>query len=152
MVVWTTAAAVGLACAGGLLGLAMLLGVWKYVEICRSSASRAPVYVDIAHRAALMYAFATTLLALLAQANALAPPWALASVLAAVASFLVSIASYVLHGVLRDTDNQFHPPYRLGQRPVHGAVVHGTMVAKAVVDIVSVAALTAGFAKAQGWW
>ena len=149
---WTWVAAIGLACAGALLGLAMLLGVWKYVEICRSPESRAPLYVDIAHRAALLYAFATTLLAMLAQHNALAEPWALACVLGAVASFVVSIASYVLHGALRDTDNQFHPPYRLGARPVHGSVIHGAMILKAVVDIAAVTALIAGFGRAQAWW
>src|SRR5690554_1398343 len=40
----------------------LLTGVWKYVAMMRNEKARAPYYVDIAHRASLMYAFAAILI------------------------------------------------------------------------------------------
>jgi hypothetical protein len=49
--------------AGLIFLLALVLGVWKYREIMASQERRAHPYVDIAHRAALLYSFATLLIA-----------------------------------------------------------------------------------------
>ena len=49
--------------AGLIFLLALVLGVWKYRQIMVSDDHRAHPYVDIAHRAALLYSFATLLLA-----------------------------------------------------------------------------------------
>lgn len=145
------AARLALACAGALLLTGLLLGVWKYVAIRRSAQAQAPEYVSIAHRAALMYAYATALLALLAQHNALPTAWAVACVLAAVGSFVLAIGSYVLHGVLRDTDNQFAEPMRVGPRVVHSRVADGVMAGKAVAEFAAVAGLLGGYLRALGW-
>ena len=49
--------------AAGLIFLwALLIGVWKYREMAASPEGRAHPYVDVAHRAALLYSFATLLL------------------------------------------------------------------------------------------
>lgn len=40
----------------------LLTGVWKYMHIARSQTATAPVYVDIAHRSSLMYAFSAFLI------------------------------------------------------------------------------------------
>ena len=40
----------------------LLTGVWKYACMARTAEATAPVYVDIAHRTSLMYAFAAILL------------------------------------------------------------------------------------------
>lgn len=62
----------------------LLTGIWKYRHMARSHAATAPVYVDIAHRSSLMYAFAAILLGQMAalsrfsdQVNAWAAlsPW-----------------------------------------------------------------------------
>ena len=50
--------------AAGLIFLwALLLGAWKYRQMAASEDGLAHPYVDIAHRAALLYSFATLLLA-----------------------------------------------------------------------------------------
>ncbi|MCK0438256.1 hypothetical protein MUG78_01950 [Gordonia alkaliphila] len=99
--------------AGGLIFLwALLLGVWKFVQISRSPVGQAHVYVDIAHRAALMYAFATVMLAPFVQFSAW-PSWVNIVALAVVVAFFVgAIAAYCLHGWRQDTTNQYHPADR----------------------------------------
>ena len=47
-----------LAAAGLIFIGALLLGVWKYRQMAASPDGRAHPYVDVAHRAALLYSFA----------------------------------------------------------------------------------------------
>eukprot|EP01133_Synstelium_polycarpum_P027444 gene27445-33117_t len=74
-------------------------------------------YVDIAHRAALMYSFATLLIAVFVELSAW-PTWInLTSAAVVVFFFLAAIFSYIAHGAMKDTDNQFEsagPPLHLG--------------------------------------
>jgi hypothetical protein len=49
-------------------------GVWKYRQITTSDDHRAHPYVDIAHRAALLYSFATLPLAVFVELSAW-PTW-----------------------------------------------------------------------------
>lgn len=122
--------------AGILLAWAMLLGVWKYQQVMASPEGQAHVYVDIAHRAALMYSFATLVLAALAALSAW-PSWVNAiAVVVPLAFFVGAIGSYILHGALRDTENQFHP------RP--GWLVKGFMVALIVGEVGGTGVLVAG--------
>ncbi|MFT3900747.1 MAG: hypothetical protein QM728_10980 [Gordonia sp. (in: high G+C Gram-positive bacteria)] len=122
--------------AGLLLAWAMGLGVWKYQQILSSSAGVAHPYVDIAHRAALMYSFATLLLAALVALSGW-PAWVNATCVAVELFFFVgAIGSYMLHGALRDTENQFHP------RPA--AAVRGFMTALIVGEVGGVLVLVAG--------
>jgi hypothetical protein len=92
--------------------LALGLGVWKYRQIMLSDDHQAHPYVDIAHRAALLYAFATLLIAVFVQFSAW-PVWVnLSAAMETVFFFVAAIASYILHGARRDTVNQFNPPVR----------------------------------------
>ncbi|MFI5502012.1 hypothetical protein ACIA5E_23370 [Nocardia asteroides] len=84
---------------------ALLLGVWKYHGI--RTAGAAHVYVDIAHRAALLYSFAGVLLAVFTELSTWPTAVNLGADLVILAFFVGAIASYVLHGWRRDTDNQF---------------------------------------------
>jgi hypothetical protein len=93
--------------AGALLLLGMLLGVWKYARMRRPPGFAAPVYVDIAHRAALMYAFAALVLAALAQLSAWPPDVNLVAVAVNLAFFVSAIASYVVHGLKETAETQF---------------------------------------------
>lgn len=103
---------IALISAGAIFLWALLLGVWKFVEISRSPVGQAHVYVDIAHRAALMYSFAVVLLAALVQFNAW-PTWVNVVALAVVVAFFVAaIGAYCLHGWRKDTTNQYHPADR----------------------------------------
>ncbi|MFG1768158.1 hypothetical protein ACIBEH_09380 [Nocardia salmonicida] len=84
---------------------ALLLGIWKYHGI--RIAGAAHVYVDIAHRAALMYSFAGILLAVFTELSAWPTIVNLTADLVVLAFFVGAIASYALHGLRRDTTNQF---------------------------------------------
>ncbi len=89
---------------------ALLLGVWKYRQIMTSESFKAHLYVDIAHRAALLYSFA---LLLVATFVALSGFSSLVNLLAAGAMtfyFFAATIGYVIHGWRRDTENQFRDP------------------------------------------
>jgi preprotein translocase subunit SecG len=92
--------------------LALGLGVWKYRQIMVTPEHRAHPYVDIAHRAALLYAFATLLIAVFVELSAW-PAWVnLTAAMVVVFFFVTAIASYILHGARQDTENQFEHPVR----------------------------------------
>lgn len=94
--------------ATGLIFLAaLLLGVWKYREMRRSPDGAAHPYVDIAHRAALLYAFAGVLLAVFTELSAWPTAVNTAAAVLVLAFFAGAIASYVWHGWRRDTTNQY---------------------------------------------
>lgn len=87
--------------------LALGLGVWKYRQIMTSDDHRAHPYVDIAHRAALLYPFATLLIAVFVELSAW-PAWVnLTATMVVVFFFVSATVGYIIHGVLRDTTNQF---------------------------------------------
>lgn len=127
--------------AAGLIFLwALLLGVWKYRQIAASPEAQAHVYVDIAHRAALMYSFATLLLAAFVQFSEWSTAVDAVAAFGPIAFFVAAIAGYCVHGWRRDTDNQFRDPVR---------GTHAFMWALIAVEIAGVAVLIAGFAAAQ---
>lgn len=93
--------------AGLIFLLALVLGVWKYRQIMAAPDYRAHPYVDIAHRAALLYSFATLLLAVFVELSVW-PTWLNLTAASIVVSFFVAaIAAYINHGMRRDTVNQF---------------------------------------------
>jgi len=122
----------------------LVFGVWKYVAIARSADARAPVYVDIAHRAALLYAFACLVVERFAALSALAPDLEVAAVVAQIVFFALGLSTYVVHGVLRDTDNQFEKPHRLGERTVPPVLVVAFMVALVAAELGGFAVLFFG--------
>jgi hypothetical protein len=93
--------------AGLIFLLALILGVWKYREMMTSETHLAHPYVDIAHRAALLYSFATLLLAVFVQLSAWAAWVNLTAAGVVVFFFVGAIAAYISHGARRDTVNQF---------------------------------------------
>jgi preprotein translocase subunit SecG len=98
--------------AGLIFLLALVLGVWKYRQIMVAEDHRAHPYVDIAHRAALLYSFATLLLAVFVELSAW-PVWVnLTAAVVVVFFFVGAILSYIEHGARRDTVNQFESPGR----------------------------------------
>lgn len=135
--------------AAGLFFLAALLtGAWKYFHIARSPQAVAPVYVDIAHRAALMYSFASLLLAVFAGLSAWSATVDLVAAALPLAFFAFAIGGYIVHGALRDTDNQFLKPHRVGPVALHPAVLAGFMWALMAAEIGGFAVLFAGFLQA----
>lgn len=119
---------------------ALLLGVLKYAQIRRSEEGLAHPYVDIAHRAALLYSFALLLVAAFVELSG----WGTAVNLIAAAAmgfyFFAAVAGYTLHGLRRDTDNQFRDA-------VPGT--HEFMLSLIVAEIGGWLVLTAGFLDGQ---
>lgn len=129
--------------AAGLIFLwALLLGVWKYRGMASSPDGLAHPYIDTAHRAALLYSFATLLLAAFVELSGWSELVDAIAAFAVIFFFVGAIAGYAFQGIRRDTDNQF----RDGEGP-HG--LHGFMWALIAVEIAGTAVLIAGFVEAQ---
>lgn len=126
----------------------LLTGAWKYWHIARSPTATSPVYVDIAHRAALLYSFAALLLAVFAHLSVWSVTVDLVAAALPLAFFAAAIGGYVLHGVLRDTDNQLLKPHRVGSMTVHPAAMAGFMWLLMAAEIGGFAALFAGALRA----
>lgn len=93
--------------AGVMLLLGMLTGTWKYAEMRRSPIARAPMYVDIAHRAALLYAAAMAVCALLAALSPLSQRVEMAAVVGNFVFFLIATLTYVSLGFRRVEETQY---------------------------------------------
>jgi len=119
---------------------ALLLGVWKFRQMDAAEDGLAHPYMDIAHRAALLYSFALLLIATFVELSG----WsALVNLIAAGALafyFFAAVAGYMVHGWKRDTDNQF-------RRPARGLEVF--MASLIVAEIGGWLVLVAGFLDAQ---
>lgn len=98
--------------AGLIFLLALGLGVWKYQQMATADNHLAHPYVDIAHRAALLYSFATLLLAAFVELSGWSTWINLTAAMVVVFFFVAAIASYIAHGAVRDTTNQFAHPTR----------------------------------------
>lgn len=134
------ATATTLLAAGLIFLLALALGVWKYRQMVTSDRHVAHPYVDIAHRASLLYAFATLLTAVFVELSAW-PDWVdLTAAMVLVFFFLAAILSYIVHGARRDTTNQFEHP---------SPWMHISMVLLIVGEIGGFAVLLVGFAVGQ---
>ncbi|CAJ1494548.1 hypothetical protein [[Mycobacterium] burgundiense] len=96
--------------AGLIFLLALILGIWKYREMATSENHLAHPYVDIAHRAALLYSFATLLAAVFVELSAWPTAVNLTAAGVLVFFFVFAIATYIVHGAKRDTTNQFSHP------------------------------------------
>ena len=98
---------ISLAASGLYLLAGMLIGVVKYAKTMRSSEHRAPVYIDIAHRAAFMYSFAALVIARLLEYSPYSARVQLGAAGLVLLYFAVTIAGYLSHGLRDDTDNMF---------------------------------------------
>ncbi len=126
--------------AGLIFLLALVLGIWKYRQMATSPDHLAHPYVDIAHRSALLYSFATLLVAVFVELSVW-PAWVNGAAAATIITFFVgAIGSYILHGAKRDTTNQLSQP---------GRSIHVAMVSLIVAEIGGFAVLLSGFLK--GW-
>jgi hypothetical protein len=119
---------------------ALALGVWKYRQMATSETHLAHPYVDIAHRAALLYSFAALLIAAFVELSAWSETVNLIAAGALIFFFVAAIAGYAIHGWRRDTENQFADQ-------VPGT--HAFMTALIVAEIGGFAVLFAGFLDAQ---
>ncbi|ONM48199.1 hypothetical protein [Nocardia donostiensis] len=139
MVVHTETAVV-LFSAGLIFLWALILGVWKWQAMTTSPDGLAHPYVDIAHRAALLYAFATGLIAAFVELSGWPSAVDFTAAAVMILLFVVTIANYVRLGASRETDNQMrNPPPQM--RFVLAALIIG--------EIGGFSVLLTGFAIAQ---
>ena len=128
--------------AAGLIFIwALLLGVWKYRQMAASPEGVAHPYVDIAHRAALLYSFATLLIATFVELSGWSTAVNATAAFAVIAFFVFAVAGYVAHGLSRDTENQFRDPMAAELRPIMWALI--------VSEIAGFSVLLAGFVSEQ---
>lgn len=132
---------------GVYLWVGMLTGVWKYVQISRSELARAHYYVDIAHRSSLLYAPASLILAVMAYCSSFQEIINLLCVIVNLVFFSFSIASYVLHGWLKDTTNQFKQPHQLGAVHLPKILLRLTMILLVIGEIFATGILLLGMIK-----
>jgi len=119
---------------------ALLLGVWKYRQMDAAEDGLAHPYMDIAHRAALLYSFALLLIATFVELSGWGAAVNLVAAGALAFYFFAAVAGYMVHGWRRDTDNQF-------RRPVRG--LDAFMASLIVAEIGGWLVLVAGFLDAQ---
>lgn len=94
----------------------LLTGSWKYFCIRNSPRAEAPVYVNIAHRAALLYSFAALLLAVFASLSVFSDTVNLIAIALPLAYFALAIVRYIFLGITNTTNNQhLNPPSRTGE-------------------------------------
>ena len=120
---------------GIFLWVGMLTGVWKYLQIRNSAQSRAHYYVDIAHRSSLLYAPAALILAVMAYYSQFSETINLICVILNLAFFSFSIGAYILHGMLKDTTNQFKKPHQLGKVQLPGILMTLAMIGLIVAEL-----------------
>jgi hypothetical protein len=132
-----------LAGAGFMFLLALALGVWKYRQMLASEDGLAHPYVDIAHRAALLYSFATLLVAAFVEFSGWSELVDLVCAGVLYFFFLAAVLGYIDHGRRQDTDNQIRDRFPTP------AVLKTWMTALIAGEMVAFAILLAGFFEAQ---
>ncbi len=141
----TTAYLIAITASGAFLLTGLVTGVWKYLCIRASAEATAPHYVDTAHRASLMYAFAALIIAEFTKLTGFSD--FLNSWLVGIQMyfFATAILFYIIHGVLRDTDNQLRVPHVLGQGTVPQPMMTALLWFLIVGELGGFATMFAGF-------
>jgi hypothetical protein len=103
----TLAVKIALLASGLFLLSGMLTGIWKYAKIMRSAEHRAPVYVDIAHRASFFYSFASLVIAKLIEFSPFSAAQQTVIVAVPLLYFILTVIGYIKEGFLDRTDNMF---------------------------------------------
>ena len=103
----TPAIKLSLLASGLFLLSGMLTGVMKYRRTMQSLDHRAPVYIDIAHRASLLYSFAALVMAKLLEYSPYSDRVQILATAFPLAFFAITIVGYFVFGMLDTTDNIF---------------------------------------------
>ena len=132
---FSSASAFAIVSAGVFLLVGLLSGLWKFLQMWRSEQGLAHPYVDIAHRACLLYGFACITLAVLAYFSTYNPNYNLFAVAVVIAFFGLAVAGYLMQAALNGPDNQLRQPHKLGQYPMPRAGLATFMVALVFAEI-----------------
>ena len=138
----STAASVALTASGLFLLAGMTIGIWKWRQMRRPPHYQANEYVDIAHRASLLYSFACLVMMKLVEFSPYSEPLQLLAVCGPVFFFATAVASYLWHGYHRREQTQF--------AETNWATTWG-MTLLIVGEIGGVALLVWGFVSSRLW-
>ncbi len=100
-----TAPRIALIASGIFFMTGLLTGVWKYICMRKNQRAEAPYYVNTAHRAALMYAFAAQLLAVFAATSAFSDTVNTVAVIFPLLFFGIAIFHYINLGLTTESNN-----------------------------------------------
>jgi hypothetical protein len=100
-----TASRIALGTSGIFFMIGLLTGLWKYLCMRQSQKIEAPHYVNIAHRAALLYAFAAQLLAVFAALSAFSDIINTIAVIFPLLFFGIAIFHYINLGMTTESNN-----------------------------------------------
>ena len=92
-----------------------------------------------------MYSFAALVLAKFVELSPYSETVTFWSAAAPIVFFALAISTYLIHGVLKDTDNQMKKPHRLGASTLPNWVVVTFMVALIIAEIGGFGVLFVGF-------
>lgn len=119
------ATAFSIVSAGIFLITGLLTGLWKFIQMWKSSEGLAHPYVDVAHRASLLYGFACITLAVLAQFSVFSSKSNLIAAALTISFFALAVLGYLLQAALNGPDNQLRKPHKLGR---HNMPREGLMI------------------------
>jgi hypothetical protein len=133
-----TAPIIAIACAGIFFMVGLLTGAWKFSCMMKSKDFKAPYYVDIAHRAALLYSFAAILIAVFAYFSIFSNWVNILATIAPLLFFAIAIVNYIKLGVVNETTNQL----RDSDNPSGDKIIMGSLM---VAEIGGFFVLLVGF-------
>lgn len=102
----------------------LLTGAWKFSCMMKSKDFKAPYYVDIAHRAALLYSFAAILIAVFAYFSVFSQWVNILATVAPLLFFAIAIINYIKLGVVNETNNQL----RDSENPAGDKIIMGSLM------------------------
>lgn len=141
---FSSASAFAIVSAGVFLLVGLFSGLWKFLQMWRSEQGLAHPYVDIAHRASLLYGFACITLAVLAHFSMFKPNYNLFAAAIVIVFFALAVAGYLIQAALNGPDNQLRKPHKLGKHAMPRAGLAVFMVALVLAEIGGTLYLFAG--------
>lgn len=141
------ATAFAIVAAGAFLITGLFSGLWKFVQMWTNPQGLAHPYVDIAHRASLLYGFACITLAVLSYFSTFSPQGNLIAVVVVILFFAMAVAGYLIQAVLNGPDNQLRQPHRIGRHSMPRSGLMLFMVALVISEIGGTLYLFAGALK-----
>ncbi len=133
-----TAPIIAISCAGIFFMVGLLTGAWKFTCMMKSKDFKAPYYVDIAHRAALLYSFAAILIAVFAYLSIFSSWVNILATIAPLLFFAIAIVNYIKLGFVNETNNQL----RDSENPSGDKIIMGSLM---VAEIGGFFVLLVGF-------
>ena len=141
---FSSASAFAVVSTGVFLLVGLFSGLWKFLQMWRSEQGLAHPYLDIAHRASLLYGFACLTLAVLAHFSTFSPNYNLFAAVTVIVFFALAVAGYLIQAALNGPDNQLRQPHKLGNHSMPRAGLTLFMVALILAEIGGTLYLFAG--------